>query len=174
MAIKGDIQKAYDRVEWNFLLAVLRNFSFDARWVGLISQWIVEFSILLNGSPFGHFPASRGLGQGDPLSPFLFILVFEVLSHILLRVEGEGSIGGLQLNNSAPKISHLLMQMTSCCSVKPLGLKLLISMHVWRNICCGRGSSLTGRSPQFILAKISRRNMLLLWLSFLICGGSLL
>lgn len=76
MAIKGDMEKAYDRVEWSFLLTILRQFSFSPHWVLMIEQCIStpQFSLLLQGSPFAHFSGSRGLRQGDPCPRFCFFL----------------------------------------------------------------------------------------------------
>lgn len=109
VAIKGDLAKAYDRVEWAFLEAVFCNHGFSAHWTMLIMQYISfpRLSLLLNGSPFGHFSASRGLRQGDPLSPFLFILVFDVLFRLLSRAESSSLLFGMKLHSSAPTISHL-------------------------------------------------------------------
>ncbi|KAL0439803.1 UNVERIFIED_CONTAM: Retrovirus-related Pol polyprotein from type-2 retrotransposable element R2DM [Sesamum latifolium] len=85
-ALKVDLRKAYDTVEWDFLRAVLILFGFPEQFIG----WIVEcvttpsFSVCLNGSPHGYFKGARGLRQGDPMSPYLVVLVMEVLS-LLLR-----------------------------------------------------------------------------------------
>lgn len=68
----------------------------------------VSFSVLLNGSTHGFFKPSRGLRQGDPLSPFLFILASEVLSRLILAAEGTGFLHGVKVSRSAPSISHLL------------------------------------------------------------------
>ncbi|GJY33021.1 hypothetical protein Tco_0417490 [Tanacetum coccineum] len=86
-AIKVDIQKAYDTVDWGFLKEVLMAFGFHHRMVA----WIMEcftttsFSISINGVLHGYFKGKRGLQQGDPLSPYLFTLIMEVLTLMLSR-----------------------------------------------------------------------------------------
>lgn len=109
-ALKLDMEKAYDRMDWSFILHVQKRFGFCDQWIGWIHQClsIVSYSVLLNGSAHGLFKPSRGLRQGDPLSPFLLILGSEVLSRMLLAAEGRGAIHGIKVNRSALSISHLL------------------------------------------------------------------
>jgi hypothetical protein len=110
---KLDLERAYDHVNWAFLLYLLRRCGFPKKW----RQWIyfcissVRFSILVNGSPCGFFKSSRGIRQGDPLSPMLFVIVMEVLSRMIDKAIGAGMLFGFAVNrnvNDPLLISHLL------------------------------------------------------------------
>jgi hypothetical protein len=82
---------------------------FPTTWINWISQCITtsSFSIILDGGKF--FP-SKGLRQGDPLSPFLFILGSEILSRLLLREEKLSAVHGTKIARMSPPISHLLFE----------------------------------------------------------------
>uniref|UniRef100_A0A2N9J1A1 Reverse transcriptase domain-containing protein n=1 Tax=Fagus sylvatica TaxID=28930 RepID=A0A2N9J1A1_FAGSY len=97
VGFKLDFHKAYDILEWNFILAVLRNLGFDQRFITLIYQCIsmVSFTLLLNGSRSVKITPERGIRQGDPLSPYLFILCNEVLARMLNREVDRGLLRGL-------------------------------------------------------------------------------
>jgi hypothetical protein len=110
---KLDVEKAYDHVNWKFLLYLLERCGFFERWWKWIHFCIstVRFSILINGSPEGFFGSTRGIRQGDPLSPLLFVLITEALSRMMTRAGEEGMLSGFQvgsLDNFLLKISHLL------------------------------------------------------------------
>ncbi len=109
MALKIDTEKAFDTLEWSFLLNVLRLHGFSSIWINWVSQCIStpSFSSLINGSPFGNFKSSRGLRQGDPFSPFLHIIGANVLSRLLQKVEIFGSLKGIKISPCCPQISHL-------------------------------------------------------------------
>ena len=83
---------------------------FQGRWVSLIMECInyVSYFILINGVPKGPIIPTRGLRQGDPLSPYLFLLCAEGLTSLLRHAEQEGKITGISISREAPRISHLL------------------------------------------------------------------
>jgi hypothetical protein len=109
---KLDIEKAYDHVSWDFLIYLLRRCGFSGKWCNWIWFCIstVRFSILVNGSPQSFFASSTGLRQGDPLSPLLFVIVMETLSHLMDRATIGGYISGFAVGSGVDPLvaSHLL------------------------------------------------------------------
>ena len=103
------MSKAYDRVEWAFLEKMMLRFGFPAGYVHNIMRCVrsVSFKVLVNGQPSREFKATRGLRQGDPLSPFLFIMCAEGLSALLRDAEKKGHIHGLKIARNVDPISHL-------------------------------------------------------------------
>ncbi|KAG7533037.1 Reverse transcriptase zinc-binding domain [Arabidopsis thaliana x Arabidopsis arenosa] len=118
MAVKTDMSKAYDRIEWDFIKLVMEEMGFHPKWIQWILQCIstVSYSFLLNGSAQGSVIPQRGIRQGDPLSPYLFILCSEVLSGLCSKAQREGRLPGIRVD----------------CSVSTS------ASHGWRGICIGR------------------------------------
>ncbi|GKC82071.1 RNA-directed DNA polymerase, eukaryota, partial [Tanacetum coccineum] len=108
MFFKVDFAKAYDCVRWDYLLDVMKSFGFGPNWCRWIQGTLssAKASILVNGSPTAEFSFYRGLKQGDPLSPFLFILIMESLHLSMVRASSNGMFRGLCLNGSL-SVSHL-------------------------------------------------------------------
>ena len=114
MALKLDMSKAYDRVEWHFLWFILERFGFDSRWIMWIRELVttVSYSVIVEGQPYGFFKPNRGIRQGDPLSPYLFLFCAEGLSFLLHKTEQNRLIQGLQIHiGDVPRstTSYLLM-----------------------------------------------------------------
>ncbi|GJV58236.1 RNA-directed DNA polymerase, eukaryota [Tanacetum coccineum] len=108
MFFKVDFAKAYDSVRWDYLLEVLEAFGFGRTWCNWIRGTLTsaKASILINGSPSKEYSCHRGLKQGDPLAPYLFILIMESLHLSFNRVVDEGLFKGIQLPGSL-SLSHL-------------------------------------------------------------------
>ena len=109
MAIKTDMSKAYDRIEWNFIEALLHKMGFDPHWIKLMRECIssVQYRVLLNGQPRGLIIPQRGLRQGDPLSPYLFIMCTESLIVNIKKAERLKQLTGMKVARACPEISHL-------------------------------------------------------------------
>jgi hypothetical protein len=108
MLLKLDLSKAFDKISWEYMRAMLLAFGFDQSWV----TWILNltssafFSILINGVPSRPFSPSRGIRQGDPLSPFLFIIMAEGLGRSIRAAVESNLLTGLPLHGISPPISH--------------------------------------------------------------------
>ncbi|KAL5538918.1 hypothetical protein UlMin_042377 [Ulmus minor] len=88
--------KAYDRVEWSFIWGAMKKLGFSEGWIKKIMACVtsVYYSLLINGEKVGLINPSRGLRQGDPLSPYLFLLCAEGLSSIIHMYERTGKLQG--------------------------------------------------------------------------------
>ncbi|XP_027126082.2 uncharacterized protein [Coffea arabica] len=109
MAIKLDMAKAYDRVEWHFLQAMMQKMGFCARWINWITSCLssVTYSFNCNGESKGFVTPERGIRQGDPLSPYLFLICSEGFSNPLKKAEERKDLNGLRISRQGPLITHL-------------------------------------------------------------------
>lgn len=109
MVFKVDFEKAYDSVCWDFLQDVMKKMGFGSKWCAWIRECLKSSmaSVLVNGSPTDEFRIFRGLRQGDPLSPFLFLLVMEALHNLVERAKSEGHIHGVSIGEDGFMVSHL-------------------------------------------------------------------
>ncbi|GKA79907.1 putative RNA-directed DNA polymerase [Tanacetum coccineum] len=109
MFLKVDFEKAFDSLSWSFLFSVLEQMRFSSKW----RNWIHSFLnsafalVLVNGSPTNEFKIERGLRQGDPLSPFLFILAVEALNVALFEATSNNIFHGIKVGKDKVHISHL-------------------------------------------------------------------
>nr|GFA61019.1 putative RNA-directed DNA polymerase, eukaryota, reverse transcriptase zinc-binding domain protein [Tanacetum cinerariifolium] len=108
MIFKVDFAKAYESIRWDFLDDILCSFGFGTKWRSWISGSLLSgrASVLVNGSPTSEFQCHQGLKQGDPLAPYLFLLVMESLHYSFSRVVDVGLFKGISFNESVT-ISHL-------------------------------------------------------------------
>ncbi|GJY23242.1 RNA-directed DNA polymerase, eukaryota, reverse transcriptase zinc-binding domain protein [Tanacetum coccineum] len=108
LIFKVDFEKAFDSIRWDFLDDVLKEFGFRCKWRNWIQSCLTSSkgSILVNGCPTNEFQFYKGLKQGDPLSPFLFILVMESLHLSFQRIVNAGMFKGIVLDQSLC-LSHM-------------------------------------------------------------------
>ena len=110
MALKLDISKAYDQVEWPFLEKIMEKLGFPTRWIERVRSCVTtpSFTVLVNEKPYGMIHPSRGIRQGDPLSPYLFLLCAEGFTALLAKAELDGRITGVSICKGAPRVTNLL------------------------------------------------------------------
>ena len=104
------MSKAYDRVEWVYLEEIMRRMVFVAsRWIVLIMVYVktVSYSILVNGELQGLIYPSRGIRQGDPLSPFLFLLCIEGPYGLISKAAANRELKGFSICRRGPKLTHI-------------------------------------------------------------------
>jgi hypothetical protein len=171
---KLDITKAFDHVNWKFLLYMLKRCGFGDKWVSWISQCISSacHSVLVNGSLAGFFNSSRGLRQGDPLSPLLFIVVMEALSKMLSGAVDSGRLSCFSMGSRPPmiNISHLLFadDILVFCEANPDHLRFLRVLLV----CFEAVSSLKVNLAKSLLVPVGNVDNVVELASILGCGTS--
>lgn len=108
-ALKLDMAKAYDRMEWGYLREIMRCMGFAEDWIKLVMLCVssVRYRVVVNGAVSDIIVPTRGLRQGDPLSPYLFILCAEGLSFLLSRCVRNKSLSACSVARGAPGVSHL-------------------------------------------------------------------
>lgn len=108
---KPDMEKAYDHVNWYFVDYMLWRMAFGQKWRDWMKACITttSFAILVNGDPSSLFKPTRGLRQGDPLSPLLFIIVMEAFNRLLNRAQEQQLIRGVSVGRrgAVTEVSHL-------------------------------------------------------------------
>ena len=107
--MKLDFHKTYDSIRWDFVDQVLAKMGFGYTWRSWIHGCITsaKMSILINGFPSKPFRMERGLRQGDPLSPFLFVLVAKILNKLLFKALNLGFIESIKGGREGLDLSHL-------------------------------------------------------------------
>lgn len=108
IAVKIDMNKAYDRLEWGFVEEVMRRMGFGERWIAWVMECIssARLNLLVGRKKIADLTIERGIRLGDPLSPYLFILAADVLSVMTQKYVDERRLKGIKLANRCPVLSH--------------------------------------------------------------------
>ena len=128
--MKLDISKAFDSVSWSFLLEILQHLGFGTTWCNLVSRLLTTAStrILVNGEHGEVIRHQRGLRQGDPLSPMLFILVMDVLNSLFTKAEELGLLQPFTRGNNGQRIS--LYADDVALFIRPVEDELILTMQI--------------------------------------------
>ncbi|KAL2892194.1 LINE-1 reverse transcriptase-like protein [Bienertia sinuspersici] len=171
VGLKLDMSKAYDRVEWNFLENMMLKMGFPSCFVKCIMNCVTSssFSVLINGQPSRRFSPSRGLRQGDPLSPFLFIICAEGLSRLLKDAERRKVIHGLKIGKHVQPITHLFFADDSLLFVRATEGEIEAVMEILSKYEMASGQKLNLEKSEISFSRNieqEKKNMLQRKLSF--------
>lgn len=150
-AFKIDFSKAFDRVSWTFLMALLSRMNFPPTLIHLIYHCLstVEYHFMLNGQEIFHLEPNRGIRQGDPLSPYLFILLANVLSCQITVAVQNNLWKGIKISRNSQPISHLML-MTPSFLWRLLNLNFVVLSTSWTPSASGLGKKLIRQNlPSF-------------------------
>ena len=162
MRFKLDFKKAYDSLEWDFILAVLKAMGFDQKIVNLIYQCIstVQYTLLLNGTKSSTILPSRGLRQGDPLSPYLFILCADVLARLVNREVERGAIKGVKVSPGAAAISQLFYADDVILFYGAKISEVVVLLRCIEKYCLWFGQSISVEKSDLFVSKGVHRNFI--------------
>ncbi|XP_074292769.1 uncharacterized protein LOC141619650 [Silene latifolia] len=134
-ALKLDMHKAFYRVYWPFLIVIMKKFGFLIFWQNIIWECIstVTYNIIINGKPSSTFRPSCGLRQGDPLSPFLFIMCMEILSCRLRTAEKTSTLHGLKISRW-PYFGLTILPSKRSLAFHPLVDKMTSRIIAWSSL----------------------------------------
>ena len=109
MVVKIDLEKAYDRLDWSFIKMVLEHFGFPESMISLMMSCVSTHTttLLVNGSKLDSFQPSRGIRQGDPISPYLFLLCMEFLGVQITSMYEDKRWDKVRASRSGPSFSHV-------------------------------------------------------------------
>ena len=152
MAVILDMSKAFDRVKWCFIEVAMGKLGFYEKWICLIMHCItiVSNSIIINGSAHGCITPSRGLWQGDPLSPYLFLICAEAFSSLIHNATRSKELDGISICRGCPYVTRLFFANDSLLFCKANSQECYILTEILRKYEAASGQKInTNKSSIF-------------------------
>lgn len=164
MILKLDIKKAFDTMDWNFLLTTLKAFGFSQQfitWIDMILKY-ARLSININGQIVGFFGCKKGVRQGDPLSPILFCIAEDVLSRGIAKLVEEGKLSTISGPSRLQTTSHVLYADDILIFCKGIKREILCLNHLIANYAAISGQHLNASKCKFYTINASPRKISML------------
>ncbi|KAM3277337.1 hypothetical protein ACQJBY_045287 [Aegilops geniculata] len=169
--VKIDLAKAFDRIEWNFIVAALSRKGLHGHFINLIYACISSpiFSVIINGQCYARFRNNRGIRQGCPLSPYLFVLAINKLSISLQEAMTNNQLVGITLGPNCPPIHSLMFADDLLICGHATISEALAMKDLLRNFCLASGQTPNWSNLLSSLAKMSILMFVLLLKLFFLC-----
>ncbi|CAL1358445.1 unnamed protein product [Linum trigynum] len=161
MALKIDLTKAYDRLSWNFVKEVITEIGLPRKFIDAIMACITSptMQVLWNGQNTEEFKPSRGLRQGCPLSPYLFTLCLEKLSHLIRESIDQGKWKPIRLNPGGPQLSHIFFADDLILFVEASADQAAVIMKCLDTFCQASGQLVSREKSVVFFAKNTNRTI---------------
>ncbi|XP_071904274.1 uncharacterized protein [Coffea arabica] len=161
MAVKLDMSKAYNRVEWSFLEAIMQKMGFHYRWRNWIMECVrsVSYSFNINGEVKEYVIPTSGIRQGDHLSPYLFLLCSEGFSNLNQQAAETRKISGMKISRHGPSITHLFFADDSLIFCKENKGQATELMRVLQVYASGSGQLINLNKSSILFSKNVRLHL---------------
>jgi hypothetical protein len=154
-AIKVDLAKAYDMLRWDFIHSTLQEIGLPLNMVRVIMQGIssVKTNVNWHGSRAPYFSPNRGIRQGDPMSPYIFVICMDKLSHLISQSVNKGEWKGIKAGRSGPTISHLMFADDLLLFGEANGDQMNCVMRVLNEFCNISGQKVSIEKTSILFSK---------------------
>lgn len=159
MLLKLDLEKAYDRIRWDFLEDTLIAAGLSETWTRWIMQCVSgpSMTLLWNGEQTQPFKPLRGLRQGDPISPYLFVLCMERLCHLIEAAVEDKKWKPIKLSQGGPSLSHICFADDLILFAEPSVAQIRVIRSVLERFCRASGQKVSlEKSKIFFSNNVSR------------------
>ncbi|KAH9659016.1 reverse transcriptase domain-containing protein [Citrus sinensis] len=155
MAVKVDLEKAYDRLRWCFIQETLKEVGLLERFIHLIMEYLstAQMNVLWNGEMTEDFRPGRGIRQGDPLSPYIFVLCIERLSHGIIQAVNQGRWKPIRLTRIGTPLSHLFFADDLLLFLEANYAQVDVLNDVVENFCRSSGAKVSKKKTQIFFSK---------------------
>ncbi|PNY15946.1 ribonuclease H, partial [Trifolium pratense] len=153
--IKVDLSKAYDKLNWKFIHHVLQETGYPVEWINVVMASVtsVRTNVKWNGERAEYFAPQRGIRQGDPISPYLFVLCLDKLSHLISQAVHEGKWKPMKAGRSGPLISHLMFADDLLLFAQASEDQMREVMHILDIFCSMSGQEVSQEKTSIMFSK---------------------
>jgi hypothetical protein len=160
-AIKVDLSKAYDKLSWEFIWRILYEIKLPDQLINVIMHSVtsVETNVKWNGARGDFFRPQRGIRQGDPISPYLFVLCMDKLSHLIMHAVERGEWRGIKAGRTGPMVSHLMFADDLLLFGEATEKQMQCVMDMLNKFCGLSGQEVSQEKTSILFSKNVRRGM---------------